>query len=242
MINLDKDKIKIGESIKVTLEYKDELKSLKKDLLLENGIMILTEPILKDGFLTFEITSYKRGQIELPFYKTKIIEVNNDLKAEELIDIKGPQNISLPFYYNFYYIIPVVLVIIIAYFLLKFFKRKKIKDDFKIPSYDKAIQCLEKIKEEKLYLKDKKLFVSLVSEVFNRFLEEEYSISIMEKTSTEFLQYLKKKELFDYQVVLDIKKYLLYADYVKYKKEGEEVFESFLDETKEKIKLTRKLI
>jgi hypothetical protein len=242
MINLDKDKIKIGERIKVTLEYKDELKSLKKDLLLENGIMILTEPILKDGFLTFEITSYKRGQIELPFYKTKIIEVNNDLKAEELIDIKGPQNIRLPFYYNFYYIIPVILIIIIACFLLKFFKRKKIKDDFKIPSYDKAIQCLEKIKEEKLYLKDKKLFVSLVSEVFKRFLEEEYSISIMEKTSTEFLQYLKKKELFDYQVVLDIKKYLLYADYVKYKKEGEEVFESFLDETKEKIKLTRKLI
>ena len=123
----------------------------------------------------------------------------------------------------------------------KFFYKKRIDKGIKqkyVSPYEKALQALSQIGKDKELTR--KVLVTRVTETLRRFLDEEYSLNIMDLTTKELLRVLKKESRFEIPIVNELKTYFDKADYVKFKNNDEQENVDFINEAKKFINMLRR--
>ncbi len=142
-------------------------------------------------------------------------------------DIKMPYDAPLTLKEVTPYILGVMLLGAIIFLLLYSIKRKKAnKPLFTIPKKPKepahvvALRELDRIKNEKLWQKDKvKTYYSDVTDTLRRYIEERFNIPAMEQTSDETLESFKNSNnLLNEKLLGSISRLLKLADLVKFAK------------------------
>lgn len=170
-------------------------------------------------------------------YETEalLFQVNNVATdtTQAIKDIKQPMDEpfhwkeALPYVYWGLGIAAVVAII--AFIIHKLAKRKPIvpeKPKVKIPPHVIALQELEKIKAEKLWLQEKeKMYYSQVSDALRLYIEERFNIQALEQTSDEIMANMRNVVI-DQESKNKLKQILLLADLVKFAKEQPLVTES----------------
>lgn len=146
---------------------------------------------------------------------------------------KGPTDIKMPYDAPLTlkevtpYILGVILIGAIIFLILYSIKRKqKGKPLFKLPVKPKepahiiALRELDRIKNEKIWQKDKiKEYYSEVTEVLRTYIEDRFEIPAMEQTSEETLDSFKfRRDLLNEKLYSNLGRILHLADLVKFAK------------------------
>lgn len=189
------------------------------------------------------ITSFDSGQYILPqfWFRIDFGDRIDSIPSNELIlkvysfeidTTRGPTDIKMP------YGAPVTLKEatpwILAAFLLMtllFFgwyyytRRKKKLPLFQLPvkptepPHIIALRALDRVKEEKLWQKDKiKVYYSEVADILRTYIEERYGVQAMEYTSDETLRALKSGAFINEKSMVHLGQILSLADLVKFAK------------------------
>ncbi|MBN2637073.1 MAG: hypothetical protein JXR61_12440 [Prolixibacteraceae bacterium] len=190
------------------------------------------------------ITSFDSGSYRIPpFWFTINYEgqidsvpsngVTLNVYSMEIDTTRGPTDIKMPYDAPLTlkevtpYILGVMLIGAIIFLLMYSIKRKKNnKPLFSIPAKPKepahiiALRELDRIKEEKLWQKDKlKEFYSDVTETLRKYIEDRYAIPAMEQTTDEILtDFSYRKNLLNDKLLGNLSKILSLADLVKFAK------------------------
>jgi hypothetical protein len=190
------------------------------------------------------ITCFDSGQYRIPPFRFDIREaVKNDsvftnwlalnVMTLKIDTTKGPVDIKLPFDAPLTlkevtpYILGIILIGALLFFLLYSIKRKKknlplfVKPPKpKEPAHLWALRELDRIREEKLWQKDKiKEYYSELTEVLRIYIEERFSIPAMEQTSAEILtSFEDHKNLVSEKTFGYLSRILPLADLVKFAK------------------------
>lgn len=193
---------------------------------------------------SFLITSFDSGSYRIPPYWFKFetngltdsIPTNGvSLMVHSMpIDTtKGPTDIKMPYAapVTLKEVIPYILGIILAgailFLVLYSIKRKKRNLPVfsrppkpKEPAHVVALRELDRIKEEKLWQKEKiKTFYSEITEVLRIYIEDRFEIPAMEQTTDEILtQFRNRKELLGEKSLTNLSQILTLADLVKFAK------------------------
>ena len=142
-------------------------------------------------------------------------------------DIKMPYDAPLTLKEVTPYILGVMLIGAIIFLILYSIKRKKNnKPLFSIPTKPKepahiiALRELDRIKDEKLWQKDKiKEFYSDVTDTLRKYIENRYGIPAMEQTTDEIISSFRyRKELLNEKLFGNLSRMLSLADLVKFAK------------------------
>lgn len=92
-------------------------------------------------------------------------------------------------------------------------------DQPKLPPYLIALNELERIKQEKMWMQgNEKAYYTKVTEVIRTYLEDQYMVSAMESTSDELLKLIKTSNLLDKSNTETLREILTQADLVKFAK------------------------
>lgn len=103
-----------------------------------------------------------------------------------------------------YTLIAAILLAILIFLIIYFYKKYKNKPQVKIeeiknilPPYEQAIQDLQNILQNELWKQyDTKTFYTLWSDIFRKYLEDQFHLDCFEKTSSEIISQARKmKEL-----------------------------------------------
>ncbi|MBN1115146.1 MAG: hypothetical protein JXA66_07380 [Oligoflexia bacterium] len=199
----------------------------------ESGLYMIDEPKIENDTVFIKLVGYKAGKAEIPSFTIRVdgqevlqtpatgINVEGAQGKIELIDIKGPREINLPVYYYIGYgLLAALLLYVLWHVYKRFFKSKKSGQvtagrEYVSP-YQRAMAYLSKIEMDTEIKKDLRLYVTKVSEVLRRFVEEEYGIAIMELTTTEMMKVFRHKKLFDPEITAALQKYFVDSDLVKF--------------------------
>jgi hypothetical protein len=193
---------------------------------------------------SYLITCFDSGVYRIPPYWFKI---NIDGKIDSIpsngvtlqvhtmaIDTtKGPTDIKMPYGAPLTlkevipYILGVILIGAIIFLILYSIKRKKKNQPIfskparpKEPAHIIALRELDRIKNEKIWQKDKiKQYYSEVTEVLRIYIEDRFEISAMEKTTDEIIQSFKyRNDLISEKSFNNLSRILSLADLVKFAK------------------------
>jgi len=169
-------------------------------------------------------------------------------------DIKAPLEAPITFKEVLPWILGGIAVILIAWLIRYYLRRRKqakplfqIKVKPKIPPHKKALEALEKLKEEKLWQSGlEKAYHSKLTDIVRVYLEERFNIMAVEMTSAEIIDSLKTVNL-EKQSEDKLNQILILADFVKFAKlkplplEHDQSFNSSLEFVKETmLKTTEK--
>lgn len=190
------------------------------------------------------ITSFDSGSYRIPPYWFNInfdgrIDsvpsngVTLNVYTMQIDTTRGPTDIKMPYDAPLTlkevtpYILGIMLIGAIIFLVLYSIKRKKKnKPLFSMPAKPKepahiiALRELDRIKDEKLWQKDKvKEFYSDVTDTLRRYIENRYEIPAMEQTTDEILTSFKyRKDLINDKLYGNLSQILSLADLVKFAK------------------------
>jgi hypothetical protein len=193
---------------------------------------------------TITITSFDSGSYQIPpFWFT--FEINGlidslpsnsvalNVFTMEIDTTMGPTDIKMPYGAPVTlkevipYILGIILIGAILFLVLYSIKRKKNNQPIfvrpqkpKEPAHIIALRELERIKDEKLWQKDKtKQYYSEVTEVLRSYIEDRFEIPAMEQTTDEILQSFRyRKNTINEKSFSNLSQILSLADLVKFAK------------------------
>lgn len=165
--------------------------------------------------------TFASESLSLKVVPVVVDQQNLDLK--EIKDVWSPRFVLLDFIPGYVWIILLVLLIICVaiYAYLKFFKKdilEKAQEIAQIPPYEKAMEELLKLKEEKLWQSGQdKLYYTRLIDILREYLNLRFGINAMEMTSTQILASLRENKETKL-VEKNMKSILAVADFVKFAK------------------------
>jgi hypothetical protein len=218
------------------LEKIEVLERSKIDTVLDKEVKKLMQKML--------ITCFDSGQYRIPPYwfltdKNGIVDsvasngVSLFVHSMKIDTTKGPTDIKMPYGAPLTlkevtpYILGVILAGAVIFLLLYSIKRKKKKVPFfvrppkpKEPAHIIALRELDRIKDEKLWQKEKtKQYYSELTETLRVYIEDRYGIPAMEQTSDETIESFRiRKDLLNVRDFGHLKSILSLADLVKFAK------------------------
>jgi len=192
--------------------------------------------------LTFEI--FDRTQNDIITVRTLPVDifVNSVLADTSLVikDIKAPFRLRLGFWD---YVVPLVilafLTLLIFLFWKKIFKKKELSEtpeelDTR-PAYQKALELLEKLRQQRLLEKGDYLeYYFQLSYILRYFLERNYRFNAVEMTSSEIKEQIRdfttreREELGKFLIETDLVKFAKYVPYVNNALEKTKWLEDYL--------------
>ena len=193
---------------------------------------------------TFTITCFDSGAYRIPpyWFNIEVDGINDSIPSNGVTlqvysmpidttmgptDIKMPYDAPLSLKEVTPYILGVILAGAILFFILYSIKRKKKNQPIfakpakpKEPAHIVALRELNRIKEEKIWQKDKiKLYYSEVTEALRIYIEDRFQIPAMEQTSDETIAVFKtQKEPLSERDFNKLSGILKLADMVKFAK------------------------
>ena len=145
----------------------------------------------------------------------------DNLKAVK--GVRSPRFVLWDYIPGYVWIIILGIAVILAgaYLYYRYFRNKdenNVQAEPQIPPYEKAIQALNMLKEEKLWQggQDKQYYTRL-TDILREYLDGRFSINAMEMTSTEILDALRRNNE-TRAVERHMKEILNVADFVKFAK------------------------
>lgn len=165
--------------------------------------------------------TFASESLSLKVVPVEVDQQNLDLK--EIKDIWSPRFVLFDFIPGYVWITLLVLLVIIAviYAYFKFFKKdalEKSQEIVQIPPYEKAMEELLKLKEEKLWQSGQdKLYYTRLIDILREYLNLRFGINAMEMTSTQILTSLRENKETKL-VEKNMKSILAVADFVKFAK------------------------
>ncbi len=219
---LDTAKMRIGEQInyKITVDgisNKDLVVFPKAQsfvpLELVEDLPIDTSTVDQDLFRlikSYKLTQFDSGAYTIP---PQLLKINNkpyltdslkvlvntvevDTTKQNLFPIKREINVEKPFQVPswVWWLIVIILILVLAYIL--YFKYRKQKDESKrrLPPFEQAKLELETLENEG-YIENRKLkaYITELTNISRRYLEEKIEVSAMEYTTGELMQALYQK-------------------------------------------------
>lgn len=131
-----------------------------------------------------------------------VLSVPVDTANFQIREIKGQMRYPLTFGEVFPWVLLGLFVIVVIYLITRYIIYRRQNKDFfgrslhKDPPHIVALRRLEKLRGEKLWQNGKeKQFYTGVTETLRTYIEARYSVSAMEKTSSEIMEELKDKEI-----------------------------------------------
>ena len=193
---------------------------------------------------TFTITSFDSGSYQIPpfWFAFEMDNISDSIPSNsvwlnvytlEVDTSMGPTDIKMPYGAPVIlkevipYIMGIILIGALLFFALYSIKRKKNNQPIfirppkpKEPAHIIALRELERIKNEKLWQKDKtKQYYSEVTEALRIYIEDRFQIPAMEQTTDEILQsFRSRKELINEKSFTNLNQILSLADLVKFAK------------------------
>ena len=193
---------------------------------------------------TITITGFDSGSYQIPpfWFTFEMDELIDSIPSNSVLlqiftievdttmgptDIKMPYGAPVTLKEVIPYILGTILVGAILFMIIYSIKRKKSNQPIfvrpqkpKEPSHVIALRELERIKNEKLWQKDKtKQYYSEVTEVLRNYIEDRFQISAMEQTTDEIIQCFKyQKDLLNEKSLSNLNQILSLADLVKFAK------------------------
>ncbi len=193
---------------------------------------------------SYLITSFDSGSYRIPpyWFKIKTEGLSDSVPANgvtlnvysmEIDTTKGPADIKMPYGAPLTlkevtpYILGVILIGAIIFFILYSIKRKKRNQPIfsrppkpKEPAHVVALRELDRIKNEKIWQKDKtKEYYSQVTETLREYIEDRFEIPAMELTSDETLDRFRyRRDLLREKSFEKLSQILQLADLVKFAK------------------------
>jgi len=193
---------------------------------------------------SFTITSFDSGSWRIPpyWFKIKMDALTDSIPSNGVtlnvfsipvdttqgpFDIKVPYGAPLTLKEVTPYILGVILIGAIIFFILYSIKRKKNNQPIfskppkpKEPAHIIALRELDRIKNEKLWQKDKtKQYYSEVTEALRIYIEDRFEIQAMEQTSDETLESFRfRRDLLKEKSLEKLSQILKLADLVKFAK------------------------
>ncbi len=264
-VSIDKNKLKIGEELKLTFGVKG-VKNLENVVLDKGGIsgfLIKRKEIKKNldnitisfYITTFDLKRKKIGPFNLKIFlnggKTKILKVDktfdiqviSSLKKDDkdIKDIKNPLNIKFDYKTLVLLIVIFVMLIFLLYYFIKFIKRKfskkgNVEEVFLLPPYDEFLKHFKEI--EPLIEKGHfREFYFKFSEIVRRYLERRVGILFLERTTSEILRDMEGVDLISGDLKGEIEKFLRKSEPIKYAG-----FIPHIDELKKFRELGKKIV
>ncbi len=193
---------------------------------------------------TYLITCFDSGEYRLPPFRF-ITEANGRLDSVATSEVvlkvhsmpidtsRGPTDIKMPYGAPLTlkevtpYLLGIILIGSLLFLILYSVKRKKKKMPLfarppkpKEPAHVIALRELDRIRDEKLWQKDKiKEYYSQVTDVLRSYIEERFGIPAMEQTSDETLSsFRSRRELLSDKSLNHLDQILSLADLVKFAK------------------------
>jgi len=179
--------------------------------------------------IEFEINNLKQNIKSNPL-SLMVVNPYQDVNPENgIYDIKGVKDapFKLNEIINYIYIALGAFVLIgLLIWLYLYYRGKQKEEGSKFinvkpnePPHIIAIRELDKIKEQKLWEKDRiKEFYTLVSNTIREYIENRYNINALEQTSDEMLTEMKSKIQLDNEVMSKLTQMLQLSDLVKFAK------------------------
>ena len=193
---------------------------------------------------SYTITSFDSGNWRIPpyWFKIKMDGLTDSIPSNgvtlnvysmQIDTTRGPADIKMPYDAPLTlkevtpYILGVILIGAIIFFILYSIKRKKKNQPIftrppkpKEPAHVIALRELDRIKNEKLWQKDKtKQFYSEVTETLREYIEYRFEIPAMEQTSDETLEsFRNRRDLLKEKSIEKLSQMLKLADLVKFAK------------------------
>lgn len=232
---LDTANIRIGEQLKYTISIdsltKDDQVVFPKDQSFIPLEMVESLPTdtssNRNNFISliksYKLTQFDSGQYTIPpqllkinnqayltdSIKVEVASVKVDTAQQKLFPIKREINVSKPFQMPtwIWWFMAIAVILVISFLL--YFKYKKQNDEAKkrIPPFEKAKQELKQL-DDKKWLENRQLkaYISELTNISRRYLDEKIEVPAMEYTTGELMQALIKKR--DDKHVLFKEKYL----------------------------------
>lgn len=190
----------------------------------------------------FTITSFDSGYFVIPPFRfivngdTANVKETDPLLIETQVTpvdtSKAIKDIKPPFEepFDLRELIPYVLwgggilaLVVLVIILIRKLTKKKPEPVFvpevKIPAHIKALEALEKLKNEKLWQEGKiKLYYSTLSDILRMYIEERFKIYALEQTTDEIVYAFRNVEI-GMEEKAKLKQLLVLADLVKFAKE-----------------------
>ena len=186
------------------------------------------------------ITSFDSGFYSIPPIKSFIdkdtfateslslkvvpVQINEEeLDLKDIKDVWSPRFVLFDFIPFYVWMILLALICIGGgiYLYLKYFKRTPQQEEdkvVKIPPHEKALDELNKLKEDKLWQAGQsKLYFTRLTDILREYLDSRFAINAMEMTSTEILKSLRANKETKL-VEKNMKQILEVADFVKFAK------------------------
>lgn len=200
----------------------------------------------KDGVFELEsrvvITSFDSGSYKLPAFAAYKIQsdgttdtlsfdagslivrtIQIDTTSYQPFDVKGQMNYP----YTLREALPWAGLLVLLFLAIWSIRRaiKNLREKKNIfgkpivvdPPHIIALRTLEKLRAEKLWLKDQKEFFTTLTDTLRQYIEERYLLQAMEQTSNEILKDLSDK-MIEKEVYRELSQLLTLSDLVKFAK------------------------
>ena len=200
--------------------------------------------ILQKLIQTITITSFDSGSYQIPpfWFTFEMNELTDSIPSNsielnvftfEIDTTMGPTDIKMPYGAPVIlkevipYILGIILIAAILFLVLYSIKRRKNNQPIfikpqkpKEPAHIIALRELERIKDEKLWQKNKtKQYHSEVTEALRNYIEDRFQIPAMEQTTDEIIQSFEyQKDLLSEKSLSNLSQILSLADLVKFAK------------------------
>jgi hypothetical protein len=124
---------------------------------------------------------------------------------------------------NWWWLLAVLILGFAAIYYFLYYKKGKpvfqVKEKVKEPAHIIAFRELERIRKEKLWLKNQiKEYYTQLTDTFRKYLENRFELPAMEKTSAEILDDLNETKYLEDDLVIKLREVLQRADFVKFAK------------------------
>ena len=122
---------------------------------------------------------------------------------------------------NWWWLLAVIIIILSVLYYFLFYKKDKkvfkLREKIQEPAHVIAFRELERIRKEKLWLKNQvKVYYTDLTDTMRRYLENRYGLAAMEKTSAEILDALEITDYLDEDLILKLRDVLERSDFVKF--------------------------
>ncbi len=192
-----------------TLSVKEGMREIEANILLtsyDSGSYKLPQPLVvvqhapELGGSDEVVTRMDTLRFDMP--SLNVLSVPVDTANFQIREIKGQMRYPLTFGEVFPWVLLGLFVIVVIYLITRYIIYRRQNKDFfgrslhKDPPHIVALRRLEKLRGEKLWQNGKeKQFYTGVTETLRTYIEARYSVSAMEKTSSEIMEELKDKEI-----------------------------------------------
>ncbi len=204
-----------------TTKINDETIQILKHFLItsfEEGFYIIPAPKIN-----FEVAAGEKELTGSDLY-LQVLTMPVDT-SKGIYDIKLPYQAPITFKEVLPYLIGgvvlVAIIILLFYFIRKWRRKRRGFIPFKPkePPYVIALRELDRLKEDKLWQKNKvKHFHTRLTDILRNYIEGRYDINAMEQTTSEILSSLKTSAFNDNRLFSKLKDILDLADLVKFAK------------------------